>query len=273
MRKQDVIDWISQTDNKPTAGMLFEQSKSSIFPQIYLFSSFGIAQRNEIGRQSQITNHFTESNFSIQDHWAISPLTYTLTGLIGEVVYQAPTQWANYAQKQVIDYLEPLSIISPTLDNYTNAAYNAVQVVQASVERYRQIARQALINLNALKDTTSQSNQEYVYTKLTDMQLNRQLVTIYTPYGSLSDMAITSVRMGQNNTHFYSGLTINFQQWRDVAQASQRKATNAEKAQIARLQQGLSNTKDLGGASTNEVKITTLKKAGNKIMSELSGVN
>lgn len=254
--KQNIKNWWNEgTDTQnivPAA--FFTRSSSAELPQVYLFAQFGLAQGADIGQQSQITTHYTEQNNHVNDHWALNPLTYSLKGLIGELIYSAPTKWANaspYANSAVYDIL---SIISPTMDNATRSAYNIYQHTEAVADRYRQQVRTALSNIGVIKTQTQQTNQQYVFTQVQSLQLNRQLVQILTPYGWFENMAITNVRMSQNNQRFVSEIVIDFQEWRNVGELAQRAATKQEKAQMAILQQSVEQNN--GQASTSQVSNT-----------------
>lgn len=278
MKKQDIknniINWANNIDNPQNTDMalLFTKSNTAHLPQIYLFSKFGIAQGAEIGLQSQITTHYTEENSAVNDHWAIAPMTYSVSGLIGELLYAAPTKWMNYIEAKTPKMLDALNFISPTLDNYTQAAYNITQQIEADVERYRQVLRQGLSSLGFIEEGIAKTNQEYVFSRLQELQYSRQLVQVETPYGSFSNMAITNIRLSQKNNRYISNLTVDFQQWRDVKAAATRAATASEKADMAKLQQAL--TENQGVASTQEVQRTGLKTIVDGVMgANTSSVN
>lgn len=231
--------------------VLFERSSSTQLPTIYLFANFGATRGSEIGQKSQITTHYTEQNNHVNDHWAISPLTYTLTGLIGELTYTAPTSWANASPFSTPSIYSLQGMIAPSMDSATRSAYNIYQRTQAVAERYRQTIRSALSNIGVIKAQPQQTNQEYVFRQLMSLEINRQLVSIYTPYGGYEDMAIINVRMNNNDLRYISELTVDMQQWRNVGELAQRAATKQEKEEMARLQQAIEQNN--GQASTTQV--------------------
>lgn len=256
MRKSDiknkVANWAKNLlpdDEGVNPALLFIKSDATEMPQIYLFSKFGLAQGAEIGQQSQITTHYTEKNNAINDHWAISPMTVSLSGLIGEVIYTPPKQWANIVAAVVSKMQKLLKLVAPKLNVSTGKAYNIAQFVESNVRRYLQIIMQLLNSMAGFG--TLETNQQYVFRLLRDLQLNRQLMAIETPYGAFEDMAIVNVRMSQNGNRFYSELIVDFQEWRNVLPAQQRAATQAEKDDIAAVQQELEQQQ--GEASTTSV--------------------
>ena len=220
------------------------------YGQMYLFQQFGQAKSSGLSKKSQITTHYTEANYAINDHWAVEPLTYKLSGLIGEVIYRPSTNWSNKALARIKNYTAPLSIISPTFDSYTQSAINLTNQVEEVYKRYVQTAKKA-IRSAGLSDSISTSNQEFVFNQLNTLVDNRQFVTIYTPYGTYDNMAIIDVQINQDDTLYMSKLDITLQQWRDT-ESSSRSATKAEKAELARVQGALASQN--GIASTSEVE-------------------
>ena len=224
-----------QNDDEPS--LLFAQSnKNSKFPDIFLFSNFGYCTSNAIGAQSNITTYYVEDNVAVQDHWALPPLEYSLSGVVGEVVYIPPNTWASWVQKHVTDFLEPLGMLAPTVSNYTRAAVNVARQVESSVQRYGQIARQIYSSWGGNVNSNIISNQQYVFEQLLSIRNSRELVTVYTPYGKFMNLAITNVQMKQQESVYQSTIEVRFQQWLNVSTLESRPATEAEKAAVVGLQ-------------------------------------
>lgn len=264
INKQNVTDWLNNTKNKKLdnerlsdPAILFTNlDNNTKFGNVFLFERFGSTKSNTYNITSQITSHYMEDNVSRQDHWSISPDTYVLSGLIGEIVYTPPKQWQNFVQKNVTDYLKPLSMLSPAFDSYTQSALNLVQAVETSVRRYEQIARNLYEDFT---NTVVKSNQLKVAQIIKDLQVNRELVTIWTPYGTFSNMAILNAGFNQDESKYKSTLEIQLQKWRDISRAETREATDEEKrsyvAQVQKMRE-----QDAGVAATQEVKSTTWSK-------------
>ena len=245
-------NWASSTnrDNVDTPAVLFAQvDGTGKFGNIYLFSKFGQYQSCSLNSQSDITDHYTEANYHVNDHWALPPEKYTLTGLIGEVIY-TPTQGvASGIVQQAKDYLSPLEFIAPTLESYTQSAVNLTKQIEENVVRFENFAKNALKTIGIAQDTQT-SNQAYIVQQLRTMRSNRQLVTIFTPYGKMSNMAIENISVSQQNTKYQSTLEVTLKQWFEVG-VSTRLATEEEKSELVKVQQGLS--KQLGQAGTSNV--------------------
>lgn len=62
-------------------------------PRIALY--FDTIEEHTLNIQNQITDNYIENNTSIQDHIAHAPITISMRGLIGEVVYKPPMTALN----------------------------------------------------------------------------------------------------------------------------------------------------------------------------------
>lgn len=244
--------------NNAPAVLFNEATSGSKFPQMLLFSQFGQANTSSLSLTSQITTHYTENNYHINDHWALEPVKFTLTGFIGEVIYRPSKNWSNKAEKVFIDYLKPLSIISPTFDNYTQSAINITNAVEESYRRYENIAKKALRTIG-ISESVKSTNQEFVISQLETLRENRQLVTVYTPYGAYTDMAIVAINANQENSKYQSSLEVQLQQWRTV-ESKTRSATEKEKSMLAKVQNAVSKQHGvIGTTQTNIRDNSTLK--------------
>lgn len=237
------------------AALFLSSRQNDKFPTIVLFKKFGIANEGALTLPSEITTHYTEDNVAFQDHWAIPPITYTMSGLIGESVYAMPASWSTAVQT-VLSPLSPITALVPTLGNYTRAAVNVTTQIQNSVDRYIDAAKAAFSQWAGV-GVQQTSNQQYVVQKLNDARVNRQLVTVATPYGVFENMAITNVVARQMDSLFVTNLEVSLQQWRFVGVAS-REATNEERQLLVSMQK--SPTVDTGVAREEQSVLRTLAK-------------
>lgn len=206
---------------------------SGKYQDIILFQKFGISENSIITTQSDITTNIMEDNSTIQDHWAIMPTEYTATGVIGEVIYNEPTKFSSYVQENVLDYLKPLAVLSPTVSNYMNGAIAITKQVEANYQKY---VKTGLDILQANTYKTSNTNQSEVFNKLEELRLGRELVTVWTPFAELENMAIKRVSMRQSsNSKFQSNIEIDFIKWNSIGTQT-RYASKEEKAEFIEIQ-------------------------------------
>lgn len=78
---------------------------------------FHIPQTEVIKMDSEVTDHYTDSNAVLQDHIARRPVTITLTGLQGEYFYSV-----NEVEDAVAQIVPTLNLITQFLPKLTNAA-------------------------------------------------------------------------------------------------------------------------------------------------------
>ncbi len=187
---------------------------------------FSTIVEDTLNLQSQITDNYIENNTAIQDHIAISPLTVTLRGYVGEVEFRPPVSFSNflvtgkydeYASTDkydpvIAEKLSPLSALLPPVDNVTKMAKNAAQYVETSFNRYKRIYKQ----LNSLgkkgQKQATESVQQYTAQRLKEMWENRTLVEVISPYGFYENMAIQSISFIQGNTTTQSELSVTLKQ-------------------------------------------------------------
>lgn len=255
-----VQDWLNQKENELIGGVLFSESTNG---QILLFNNFGICTQNNLSLKSDITNHYTEENYWINDHWAINPPQYTLSGLIGELIYTVPEGWAQKIESLYGPTgLGLLSVLSPTLGSYTSGVLNITRKVQSVVNKYINIAKQSA---NKIKDfvlkkagitVVKKTNQRRVLDELENLMNNRVLVNVVTPYGTYNRLAIVAINIRQNeNTRFISDVEITFQKWRSVDELYAD--VNSEKmlADVAAAQKAPEKQKGLIGTVKSNINL------------------
>ena len=101
------------------------------------------------------------------------------------------------------------------------------------------------------------TNAMQVYQTLEKLKQNRILVSVYTPYETLEDMAITNITVsGQDNTKYMTNISITLQEYR-TASTLIRQATKEEVTKLVESQ--ASNEVNNGQATTKEVYRSQLK--------------
>ena len=227
----------TQGNNMPA--LLFANgTNDNRFGDIYLFNNFGISGGNTITANSEVTTHYVENNSAYQDHWAIAPIQYTLTGYVGEVIFRPATDWANWIEDNVTDYLAPLSMISPTVSSYVGTAINVTKQIEENYKRYSKYAENLMRTIGNWQGVSinSKTNQNNLFENLLTLRDNRMLVDVYTPYKTLKNMAMTSIIMRQaDNSKYRSSIEITLQEYREVGTIT-RKATQDEMAGLAQQQ-------------------------------------
>ena len=218
--KQGIADWLQEKENELIGGVLFSDTGNG---QILLFEKFGVCTQNNLSLKSEITNHYVEDNVWINDHWAISPMQYTLSGLVGELIYTVPNGWAKKVESFYGSTgLGLLSKISPKLGSYTQSALNIVRKAQSVTNKYISIAKSAGEKITNFftKGIIKKANQRKVLDELENLMNNRVLVNVSTPYGTYNGLAIIAVNIRQGQeTKFTSEVEITLQKWRTYGES------------------------------------------------------
>lgn len=258
--KKGLTNWLNEQEDELIGGALFSNGENN---QVFLFEKFGVCTQNNLTLKSEITNHYIEENAWVNDHWAISPPQYILSGLIGELIYTVPEGWAKKVESVYgVIGLGVLSKLCPSLGSYTSSALNIARKAESVVQKYINIAKSAGNKITNFfkRDITSKTNQRRVLDELENLMNNRILVNVSTPYGTYKGLAIISINVRQDqSTRFMSDIEITFQKWRNPGEDFNK--TNEEKSQseIATAQKSVMKNKGLIGSIKQEYDILNNK--------------
>lgn len=170
---------------------------------------FNIIGDEEIFVDSEVTDHFVEENYAVQDHVALKPISFTLKGFQGELV-SLVGQSFNPILNAILA-LAPLTQANPQYNIQDTQVYSAIALGSAqSLVVLNQIPSLAALIGNL---TTIQTQQQAAFNFFLNMRNNRQLVTIQTPYGLLTNYIIENFRARQpGDSRFMSDFTVTFKQ-------------------------------------------------------------
>lgn len=146
-----------------------------------------------VSLESDITDHYAESNDHINDQIALRPEVITTQGFIGELSDFLPPELQ--AIKEIKDKLTSLSAVAPELSitaartyNLAFQGYQAVQSVKKSVE--------------ALITGENQTEQQKQYSLFYGYWKARTLFNVQTPWAIFENMAIktlTAIQSGETD--------------------------------------------------------------------------
>lgn len=170
---------------------------------------FDILDDEEISIDSDITDHYVEANYAVQDHIALRPVRFTLRGFVAEVVDDAPNALASIYSR--IKGLESLGGLAPEF-NVQDAQFYAT--VNDTVQKVTNVINQAKSIYQLFGDSSTTDNkQQKVFQYFYNMWKTRQLCQVETPFMVFDNMAIESVRALQSGaSRFVSDFNITFKQ-------------------------------------------------------------
>lgn len=165
--------------------------------------------------QTEITDHFTEDNSSIQDHIALKPLRFVLRGLVGELVL------TGAAAAGIAGGLQNLLTTVPAyLGRYTPGALAKVQGAISQAQNIENQVNQAISQGKSLlnffdKGTPAQTRQQQAFAQLRAMVQTRQIFKLVNAYGIFDNMVIETLSFVQpEETQMLSDITVNLKEMR-----------------------------------------------------------
>lgn len=181
---------------------------------------FDIIQEHSVAIQNQITDNYIENNTAIQDHIAKSPLVISLRGLSGELVYTPPTKALDFLyntantflqnkytdERIATDKLTAIPALLPPVDNVTQMAKNAVQYVEASVNRYVKIVK------NFTSSLDRETRLQEIYNRFIRLRESDTLLRVETPYQTFDNMVIQSLTLRQGDLNYVTDIELTLKQ-------------------------------------------------------------
>ena len=168
---------------------------------------FHIVSDEVITLQSDITDHYVETNTARQDHIALKPKKFTVSGYIGEQ-NDVVTSSALQTAKKVLNKLNVMSYYTPELTIAAQRAYNLASQSYSLFEK-------VVTAYQVANGVTVQTKQEKAYSDLEKYWNQRMLFFVATPFGQFSDMAIESLTATQSeNSKHIADFSITFKQVR-----------------------------------------------------------
>jgi len=174
---------------------------------------FDIPETENVSMKSNITDHFTEENFTVQDHIALSPFTITLTGSVADLAV-TKSKLEQFTQ-QILDRLTPLGVLSPEQSQSARAALNQIQRLQSAAVA---VSNQFNDVYGLFNDNAGKNPQQRAYNAIEGMFLNRRKLSVETPWKTFTSMAIESCNFSQNGeSKNVTEITITLKQIRTVS--------------------------------------------------------
>lgn len=231
-------------------------NNNSLFPDIDYF--FSTVTSNSIDMSAEITDHYVENNFMVQDHMAIKPVVYTISGFVGEKVYRRELQYTDQLER-VLSKLTPIEAFLPGVSSYAQTVINAAAYIESSINRYKasfnryknfykDMTKKNELNQNdADENDTERPEQNRIYNTFLGMMNNRQIGTLYIPnVGKVENLLIQNVKMEQDESEYKSRLVVELKEYRPVEVAITPLTKEGIEKYTARCAQQKAATENLG---------------------------
>jgi hypothetical protein len=175
---------------------------------------FDILGEEEAMFESDITDHYVEENYAVQDHIALRPPRFTLTGFVGELCDILPGSFLG-----LLTAAQSMSGISDYTLSFGAQATRVYNQIAGAVSQYTTIVNQATNAYNIITgNSTTASKQQNAYDKFVQLYMDRALCTVETPWATWPNMAIERISILQRDSNrMISEFSITFKQIRTVA--------------------------------------------------------
>lgn len=199
---------------------------------------FDIKMSENVSQTAQVTDHFTEDNYAIQDHVALEPVKITLTGRVGELVHTKAAALAFLSA--VIDRLSPLGIFTPAQGAEAQKAIASANLI---VNTYNSIETNFKSLSDVLLGEPALNKQQKAYATFDGYFQGRSLLTVETPWRTYENMLIENWSADQGEESIYeTTFTLTFKQLRLVStetnkgtlrgRIAQQKASMVDKGKV-----------------------------------------
>ncbi len=167
----------------------------------FVFSYLG---EEMLEARADITDHWLENNTATQDHSAVYPVRFTMSGFICELTLPNP------GKSGVVGVLNTLTqkmgSVSAYLGKYTpgglqkitNTVNSATQKASQYMNEVNQYLNQAQNVLGYFKGSSSaQTQQQKAYATLVSAMQNRLTFSVVTPWTTLQSVMLESINLSQ----------------------------------------------------------------------------
>lgn len=172
---------------------------------------FDINTQDEVTVENEVTNHYVEANYAIQDHVAHKPKIITLKGFIAELKDEYVNAGMNLLTN--VQSLGDIGGLAPNLAQQAAQVYSKIENVVSKVNSYINQAN----NISSIFNdkSTSKTAQQKAYDQLSSFADGNVLCTVQTPFGIFKNMLI--IRLGniqRDDTNMMSDFNVMLQEIR-----------------------------------------------------------
>lgn len=167
---------------------------------------------------NDITDHYMEDNTARQDHIAIRPVMVTMSGIVSELVLAKSV--ANFISAALASVENQLSQTDAYLGKYAPGTTQTMLAAITQAQRVAIQAEQAAARVAQIASLVFPSNQQFnrvqsAYVELKALWASGALFTVATPFETLDNMAIVSIKATQpEKSNTIADFTVTMKQLR-----------------------------------------------------------
>lgn len=232
-------------------------------PDTFVFNYEG---EQTVALQSDITDHYVEENFAVQDQIALKPEMVTTHGFIGELNDVVP--FGLQTLKAIADKLTVVGAYAPSLSVTAELAYAeaffvyqiGANVRDTAIAAWNTVSNfvspsgptgfgaQNVVSNGVLTEGLSQTKQQKAFAQFYGWWVHRILFRVQTPWAVFDNMAIQSLRAIQDaETRMITDFEITFKTIRTASTSG--RLSNIPQGLQGRAQDQSSGAVDLGTSS------------------------
>ena len=205
--------------------------------------------------QADITDYYVENNIAYQDHIALKPKVFTLSGEVGELTWfrkdEDNTLFSGFGLLSAVEQkLQPVVAFLPPISKQASAIQEKALKIMNVVDSIDNFANR-VIGLLSNEDVDTEQKKSYKY--LTTLWQMRQPIDIRTPYGKMKNYVIQNIEFTQpDRTKDKSTVKISFKEFKTVIE----KRSLFDKLKL----QGRSSAQQLAKQSKGTTSGVTMEK-------------
>jgi len=169
--------------------------------------------------QADITDYYVENNIAYQDHIALKPKVFTISGEVGELTWfrrnEDETLFSGQGFFSAVEQkLYPIYSFLPPISKQASAIQEKALKIMGVVDSLDNISNRFW---NLLSNDDVDTEQKKVYKYLTTLWQNRTPIDIRTPYGKVRNYVIQNVEFTQpETTKDKTQIKISFKEFKTV---------------------------------------------------------
>ena len=215
---------------------------------------FDIVGRVGVKAVADVTDHFVEANYAIQDHVALKPMIVTMEGKAAELVnvFNPNSLLSIFS---AVGGLTPLAGLSPSFNTQDAEFYSQLSTVASLAQNLANTTASAFAVFSNV--STIVTRQQSVFQYLIGLRNARQLCTVETPFAVFDNMIIEDLdsEQGEETTKL-SSFVVRFKQILTVDSI-----------------QGISNTGSTANQNTGTTSTTPPVAGGTQVQNSATPVS
>jgi len=174
---------------------------------------------------ADVTDYYVENNIAYQDHIALKPKVFTISGEVGELTWfkrdEMETAWSNDGIFSAVEQkLYPVVSFLPPVAKQASAIQQKAMKIMGVIDSIDNYANR-FWNLLSEDDVDTEQKKSYKY--LTALWQARIPIDIRTPYGKIRNYVIQSIEFTQpDRTVDKSQIKISFKEFKTVIEKRSR---------------------------------------------------